>query len=302
MSGRRPRATLVAAAFFLAAAAQAGTPADPPVSPRLTHVVGRVELSSADAPAWRAAQQGDALEPGTALRTGAGARAELALEGATARLYAESAARMPEPGRPRGLVLDRGGAIFDVVPRASDPFEVTTPGAVALAKGTSFTVTADAELSTVSVARGLVGVREPDSQAREFLVHPGFGVMGGAGRPFALGLLNHKGDPWEAWSRGAAPSRPLRRAATGEAPPASPDLFETLGPGDDDLAIRILEARGARRVEIVGTAGIDVTFTQRDLGQVLRGNSALLGSSLIATLHERGVTPAAFARQILDNL
>ena len=296
MSGRRTRATSVAALLVLATVAHAGP------SAQLSNVTGQVEVQAPDAPAWRAAQKGEALAPGSVVRTAPGARAELALDGATARLYAESAARVLAAGRGRGLELYRGAALFQVQPRASEPFQVETPNAVALAKGTSFTVTADGDGSSVSVVRGLVGVREPGSLAREFLVHPGFGVIGGAGRPFALGLLNHKGDPWEAWSHGAAPSRPMRRATAGAAPPASRESVESFGPEDDDLAIRLIEARGVRHVRIVGTAGIDATFTKKDLGQVLRGNTALLGSPLIATLHERGVTPNAFARQILDNL
>jgi hypothetical protein len=263
-------------------------------------VIGVVEIESEPGSSWRAAQIGDSLGPGAAVRTGAGARAELALDGVVARLYEISLARMPEdPAARRRIELERGAASFDVEPRDA-PFEVDTLGAVALAKGTRFTVTADAEVSTVSVGRGLVGVRAPESLAREVLVHPGFGVMGGAGRPFALGLLNQKGDPWEAWSRGAAPSRPLQRSAAGESP-ASPDTAEPAA-ADADVAIRILEARGPKRVQIVGTGGIDVAFTRRDLGQVLRGNSAVLGPPLLATLHARGVTPSAFARQILDNL
>jgi hypothetical protein len=294
---KRGQAIGIGAVALLLAAAQ---PALASAHPRVQNVIGAVEIQSASGAPWRAAQVGDSLGPGAALRTGAGARAELLLEGVTARLYEATLARVPaDPAARRRLELERGAASFDVQPSDDTAFEVDTPGAVALAKGTRFTVTADAELSTVSVRRGLVGVRAAESLAREVLVHPGFGVMGGAGRPFALGLLNQKGDPWEAWSRGAAPSRPLQRAATGESP-ASPDAVE---PGSgDDVAIRILEARGTKHVEIVGTGGIDATFTRGDLGQVLRGNSAVLGPPLLATLHARGVTPTAFARQILDNL
>src|SRR5262249_58727010 len=104
----------------------------------------------------------------------------------------------------------RGAASFDIRHReVTDTFQVQTPHAVVLVKGTRFTVIADPEATSVAVSRGLLGVRERDSVAREVLVHPGFGVTGGAGRPFALGLQSQKGDPWQAWLRGAAPSRPL---------------------------------------------------------------------------------------------
>jgi FecR-like protein len=285
----------------LALALVAARPTPPSAIPHVEKVIGVVEIESEPGAPWLTAHAGDSLGPGSALRTGAGARAELALDGVLARLYEISQARIPgDPAARRRLELERGAASFDVEPRDDAPFEVDARGVVALAKGTRFTVTADADVSTVSVGRGLVGVRAPESLAREVLVHPGFGVMGGVGRPFALGLLNQKGDPWEAWSRGAAPSRPLRRVSSAESP-ASPDASETAD-ADGVLAIRVLEARGTKRVQIIGTGGIEATFTRRDLGQVLRGNSAVLGAPLLATLHERGVTPSAFARQILDNL
>jgi hypothetical protein len=162
-------------------------------------------------------------------------------------------------------------------------------------------VIADRDATSVSVTRGLLGVREPDSLAREILVHAGFGVTGGAGRPFALGLQSQKGDSWQAWSRGAAPSRPTLPPLDADPPAAPADADFTLQAGDD-VAIHVLAGRLPSRVHISSSAGLDAVLTRSDLNQVLRGNTAVLGPQLLALLHLRGVTPAAFAHQVLDNL
>jgi FecR-like protein len=298
MTRRRAQGLFVGALALLFLAANSGAR-----GARVVSAVGAVEVSSGEGSGWRPAQEGESLPRGSLVRTGAGARAELELEGASARIYERSLARIPADAEPgQRFDLAQGAASFNVVTRSDSPFEVRTPDTWALAKGTSFTVTADSGVSTVSVGRGLVGVRPSDSLAREILVHPGFGVTGGAGRPFALGLLDQKGDPWEAWLRGAAPSRPLPRPPESQLPPAAVDETEVMLQGTHDVSIQVIAGRGPKRVEVVSPEGIEVTLTRHDLYQVLRGNTASLGTRLIATLHERGVTPAAFAHQVLDNL
>jgi hypothetical protein len=297
MRRRRIEALLVGAVALLLMAAHTTRDAT------VRKVVGRVDVAVAAGATWRAAQVGDALPPGAALRTGAASRAELQLDGAVVRLYELSLARIPAGAdSERRIDLELGAASFDIKPRHDTPFEVHTPNTVALAKGTRFTVTADGDGSTVSVRRGLVGVRGSDSIAREVLVHPGFGVTGGTGRPFALGLLNQNGDPWEAWSRGAAPLRPLERPADAAQPPASAEGVEVMLRGAGDVALQIVAERGPKRVRVRAADGTETTLSKNDLSQVLRGNTAVLGSSLLATLRLRGVTPAAFAHQVLDNL
>jgi hypothetical protein len=297
MTGRRAEAILVGVVALLL------TAASPTRDATLRKVVGQVEISLSPESAWRAAQVGDVLGPGAGLRTGAASRAELELDGAVARFYELSVARIPaDVDAARRIDLVSGASSFDIKPRYDAPFEVRTANTVALAKGTRFTVTADGDGSTVSVRRGLVGVRELDSVAREILVHPGFGVTGGAGRPFALGLLDQKGDSWEAWSRGAAPLRPLELRSETSLPPASPDAVGVMLQGADDVTLEIVAERGPKRVRVLGPGGIEATLTKNDLSQVLRGNTAALGPRLLAMLHARGVTPAAFAHQVLDNL
>ncbi len=290
---RRAEAILVGVAALLLVAAA------PAKEATVLKLVGQVDVAQSHDSPWRAAQVGDVLPAGSLVRTGAASRVELELGGALARFYELSLARIPTGASGERVELESGAASFDIKPRSDSPFEVHTPSTVALAKGTRFTVTADGDGSTVSVRRGLVGVRESNSVAREVLVHPGFGVTGGAGRPFALGLLDQDGDPWEAWSRGAAPLRPLEPPRDTAAPANADEMLVTLQAGGD-FSLQIVAAR--ERVRILGPDGFEAALTRRDLTQVLRGNTAALGPRLLGMLRLRRVTPAAFAHQVLDNL
>jgi len=295
MTGRRAQSIWIALAALSLAAA------DSRPQPVLRSAFGAVEIRS-DARGWRAAQTGETLAPGAELRTGAGARAELVLPAGAVRVFERAELALSEREGDARLELARGAASFDIRHReVTGPFEVHTAHAIVLVKGTRFTVIADPDATSVSVSRGVLGVREPDSVAREILVHPGFGVTGGAGRPFALGLQSQKGDPWQAWSRGAAPSRPLF-AAAGAAPPAAPDDADLTLQASDDVAIHVLSGPVPSRVRISSSAGLDAVLSANDLNQVLRGNTAVLGPQLLGLLQLRGVTPAAFAHQVLDNL
>jgi len=299
VTGRRTRALwLCAAAFVLIAAAP------PSGVVQLRRVVGDVAVSPAPGAPFAPASSGRELPFGAQIRTGAGARVEIALDAGIAKLYERSLLRIPAgPEGSRNVELVSGAAGFDIRPRGGEaPYEVHTRSSVVLVKGTRFTVTADGEGSTVAVAHADHGVREPGSVGRELLVHSGFGATGGAGRPFALGLLDQKGDPWEAWSNGAAPSRPLPPPRSAALPPASPDQTQVILQGPHDAALQVLASRGPDRVEIAGSDGFEATLSRADLEQVLRGNTALLGPQLLRMLRLRGVSPAAFAHQVLDNL
>jgi len=99
--------------------------------------------------------------------------------------------------------LQEGQSLFDIMKRKSGQgFEVRTPEAVALVKGTRFAIGISAEQVTVSVFDGLVGVRSTmQDLEREILVRPGFSAIGGTGDSFEL-LLERIPDPWESWSGG----------------------------------------------------------------------------------------------------
>jgi hypothetical protein len=191
--------------LLLAAAAPAAA------TPRFTVVEGRVEISKLNPPSWTPAQTGDPVRPGDAIRTGRASRAELDLGDATVRLYANSVLRLPADAfvdeSSRAVELREGQSLFDIMKRKNGQgFEVRTPEAVALVKGTRFAIGITAEQVTVSVFEGLVGVRTTmQDLEREILVRPGFSAIGGPGDSFEL-LLERIPDPWESW-RGGLPVR-----------------------------------------------------------------------------------------------
>jgi hypothetical protein len=194
------------AVFALSTAFALGVAADE--APHIVALSGTVEIASGESPAWRAARVGDPLHAGDRVRTQADGRAEIALRTGTARLYESSLLRLPlEAGDGSAEVVDleEGSSLFDVPPREPRrDFEVRTPEAVAMVKGTRFGVALDRAGAAVSVFRGLVGVRGLSGSAlREVMVRPGATGVGGAGTPFELRVLG-AGDPWPSWSAGGA--------------------------------------------------------------------------------------------------
>ncbi len=173
--------------------------------PRLETVIGSVEIGTGEPPVWRPARQGDRLQPGDRLRTGADGRVELVLPTGSARLYEHSILRIPDDwaaARDESVELDRGSSLFDIERRGRS-FEVRTPEAIAMVKGTQFSVSVDHAGVAVAVFRGLVGVRSPSAELlHEVLVRPGATAVGGGSLPFTLRWVEQKGDPWESWSRG----------------------------------------------------------------------------------------------------
>jgi ferric-dicitrate binding protein FerR (iron transport regulator) len=234
MPPNRPvRGTLIALAAVAAAALVAATWP----GARVDIAAGAVEIGRGAPPTWKPAAEGDTLGPGDAIRTGDDGRAEVAVAGATLRLYPNSLLRLPADAGETPVELDRGTSLFDVRPR-SEPFRVRTTEVVVIVRGTRFAVTAgDDGDATVSVYRGRVGVRSgDDASAPETLVQAGFAAFGSD--HFEL-TWHGADDPWEAWGAGEpapSPGRGARRDAAlhdarsaallaagspGEAPPRS---------------------------------------------------------------------------------
>jgi hypothetical protein len=219
---RHTRGTLIALAALTAALLA-------PVWPgaRVTIAAGDVELGRGEPPIWKPAAEGDTLDAGDSVRTGEDGRVEVALGGATLRLYPNSVLRLPAPAGATAVEMDRGTSLFDVL-RRNEPFEVRTTEVVVSVKGTRFAVTAGSDDATVAVYRGLVGVRSGDDEtAPETLVHAGFAAFGSD--HFELSW-HGASDPWEAWNRGEAapsPERGSRGAAVDDARAAAVLAMET---------------------------------------------------------------------------
>jgi hypothetical protein len=139
---------------------------------------------------------GDEVAEGEAIRTAAGARAELRLGSErTARVYERSLLRVRAEADAgvRSIDLDEGASLFDLVRRAAgDLFDVRTPEIIVSVKGTRFLVSAAAGPDSASVFRGEVELAAPGFDA--LAVYPGFtGALGEVmSTPFA--------DPWETWA------------------------------------------------------------------------------------------------------
>jgi hypothetical protein len=181
---------------------------------RLSVSTGTVEIGRGEPPVWKTASAGDELAAGDRVRTGGDGRAELTHHGATLRLYPNSVLRLPQASATRGVELENGSSLFDVLrSNEGDPFEVRTPEVVVSVKGTRFGVALDGNEASVSVFRGLVGVQADAAGSPETLVHAGFAARGLD--HFELSWHGAE-DPWEGWNDGGslpAPGRDGHREA-----------------------------------------------------------------------------------------
>ena len=202
--------------------------AGPAQNPKLEIVIGTVVIGTGEPPVWRPAAEGDVLQPGDVVRTGADGRAELRVAAGLVRLYEESTLRLPQvantvPGTD-SVDLEEGASLFDIIKRRSGrDFEVRTPEAVVMVKGTRFSVSVDTAGAAVSVFRGLVGVRGLAKDAtREVLVHEGFTAIGARSVPFTLDLMRARTDAWESWSKKGP--RPVAEVEAHKGPGPRPEI------------------------------------------------------------------------------
>jgi hypothetical protein len=268
-----------AAALWLAAAPLSAAAGDELL---LSEVRGLVEIGGGSPPAWREAQSGDALAAGDVVRTGPDGFAELHTAVGTVRMFPSSVLRLPESfaRAPERMDLDAGTSVFDILKRpGQQSFEVHSPTAVVMVKGTRFSVSAHPVRAVVAVSRGLVSVRGSGAGAdHEVLVRPGFAALGGAEAPFALRLVDVDADGWEAWSRGELSAPPaahpaasaeldVRHAAQAAAALAADQKLERLAPppaaADGAPARAAVDAAASR----ARAAGVDV-LDARSSGEV----------------------------------
>ncbi|MEA3033880.1 MAG: hypothetical protein QOH86_1896, partial [Sphingomonadales bacterium] len=136
---------------------------------------------AADSPAWRvtevagpvrvvhsglvlAAARGGQLAAGDVVSTGPGGRAVLVRGQEYVIVSPGTQVRLPGAAEPRGLVQmieDYGRALFRIERKSTPHFAVRTPYAVALVKGTVFTVEVTDKGSSVAVTEGRVEVSSP---------------------------------------------------------------------------------------------------------------------------------------------
>jgi hypothetical protein len=124
---------------------------------------------------WYPVRVGQALEPGSEIKTETSAR--VALVRGTEILNIDPNKRVALPSRsraPQTLIIQWfGEVIYDVAKRPAPSFEVDTPHLVAVVKGTKFSVKVDDDGSSVSVTEGLVSVAAEGNSDNEVDVGTG---------------------------------------------------------------------------------------------------------------------------------
>ncbi len=272
---------------------------------RIVTLAGEVEIGTGDPPRWRAAQQGEPLAPGSAIRVGPGARVELRLDAGTVRLNENSLLRLPPaaPGHEGTVVeLEEGGSLFDVDPAANrDGFEVRTPEAVVMVKGTRFSVALDGSAAAVSVFRGVVAVRGA-LDGHDVLVRRGFTAFGGGHGPVEL-RFEQLSDPWPSWDAGkplpipkaTAPSVAIERARAAALDQTRPEVVRRALQADgaapaapDRRMLRQKPSAQASTDPVSNPAGSETAMAVEDMiaeGLLNSGGAGVLGFVPLAIEH-----------------
>ena len=171
----------------------------------VSEVNGKVWVDH-DGTGWQALKTGTVIKRGSRVKTGMGGRAVLKRPGDSIASSPNSRFRIPtsdEKGAVAHFVQTLGTLLFKVKSRPDDPFNVRTPYLAAVIKGTTFTVTVDAEGAALHVSSGAVEVTS---------VLDGVIALTGAGResPSDLdGLAGAIGAPLKVGSERAY-DKPLR--------------------------------------------------------------------------------------------
>ena len=126
----------------------------------VSEVNGKVWVDH-DGTGWQALKTGTVLKRGSRVKTGMGGRAVLKRPGDSIASSPNSRFRIPtsdEKGAVAHFVQTLGTLLFKLKSRPQDPFNVRTPYLAAVVKGTTFTVTVDAEGAALHVSSGAVEV------------------------------------------------------------------------------------------------------------------------------------------------
>ena len=122
----------------------------------VSEVNGKVWVDH-DGTGWQALKTGTVIKRGSRVKTGMGGRAVLKRPGDSIASSPNSRFRIPtsdEKGAVAHFVQTLGTLLFKLKSRPQDPFNVRTPYLVAVIKGTTFTVTVDAEGAALHVSSG----------------------------------------------------------------------------------------------------------------------------------------------------
>lgn len=200
---------------------------------------GTVEIRHDDL--WTPAHLGDALVAGDALRTGVQARATVRdAAGNVVELYPLSELAFPDPGRLE-IVLGRLWSHF--VRAVAQPWQIRTPAAVALIRGTTLAVETASDSVEVTVLEGLVEVQGTDRDTRM--------VPGGRTVRVAAWRMEEPRDAdariLDEGRRFLRDSLPFQGALDGFMPRLRPDALQRAETMDRDRTLQMLAPGGGFR-------------------------------------------------------
>jgi len=161
------RSVLLAVILLCNLSACVGEAPDPPPPWKVVALEGVVQIND-EGQVFRPAALTDLLHAGSVLATGSESTAELSSGLQTITVSANSRLRIPE-NKGDGITRvfqEIGKILFQVDRRNSPHFEVVTPLATAVVKGTTFEVRVSSERTVVQVTDGLVEVRSSDGDTR----------------------------------------------------------------------------------------------------------------------------------------
>jgi hypothetical protein len=161
------RSVLLAVFLLCNLSACVGEAPEPPPPWKLVALEGVVQIND-EGQVFRPAALSELLNEGSVLATGSESTAQLSNGLQMITVSANSRLKIPE-NRGDGVtrVLQEIGRILFQVDRRSSPhFEVLTPLATAVVKGTTFEVRVSSERTTVQVTDGLVEVRSTEGDTR----------------------------------------------------------------------------------------------------------------------------------------
>ena len=142
---------------------------------------GSVQARTAidEAAVWRDVSRGDELLAQTHVKTGRKGRTTLTRSSSLLLVAPDSEVELPADGYSEmdtSVIQTSGSVLYKVDGRANPHFEVVTPYLVAGVKGTAFLVSVNEQYTSVTVQKGLVEIRNPDT-GETFDLRPGESVI-----------------------------------------------------------------------------------------------------------------------------
>ena len=208
-----------------------------------------------------AAARGTPVNPGDTVITGPGARAVLVHNKDFVTVAANSRIRIPAEARGTGVTRffqAIGNAVFNVEKRGTPHFSVDTPYLAAVVKGTVFSVTVDADRTSLQVTEGAVEVATTDGGARD-LVRPGSIAMIVARDRYRLTVTGDEPRVIDSPARPAAAEAEPSTSVQSSGEAATPRAQDSASAPGQTVVVRIEDVIASRPVDLAAATNGLVT-------------------------------------------